>query len=255
MSPLGLNRRRIAVTAAYNLPHVILNARCNQGYPLPRQVSSPRAVALLFSPNASLIAATRAADGEGRERGRLSDSVSSLLHNEELFPNRPAFNTPPLFPSLISVQEEKSKQARKAFLSVFFFLTTLSLYLLRLLPLHYHFLIFFMHCPRGIFSLLPSRRCSFSNFCSAPSVVVGLSQFHAQVYGHIEKQIQALSNWEEKESLTCQPKLLSSFLYFKFQSFLSEVSKSFDWIGALLRHLPNPSCLPPLGQESLPFLP
>lgn len=66
MSPLGLNRRRIAVTAAYHLPHVILNARCNQGYPLPRQVSSPRAVALLFSPNASLIAA--ASDTSGRQR-------------------------------------------------------------------------------------------------------------------------------------------------------------------------------------------
>lgn len=167
MSPLGLNRRRITVTGAYNLPHVILNVRRNQGYPLPRQVSSPRA------------AADRCCLRDERVRSRLSDSVYSLLHYEELLLSTPPPPFNGLFIPLYSLCSRKSQSKQeKPFCFFFFFFTTLSLYLLQLLPLHYPFLIFFMHCPRGIFfSLLPTRRCSFSNFCSAPGVAVGFSQF------------------------------------------------------------------------------
>lgn len=190
MSPLGLNRRRIAVTAAYNLPHVILNARRNQGYPLPRQVSSPRAVAL---PNALLIAAAFDTSSRPPEKGRRGDVCGILFFFATM--RNFYFPEPRLmllyYHLLYSLCKKKSQSKQEKPFSVFFF-PTLSLYLLQLLSLHYSFLIFFMHCPRGIFSPLPSRRCSFSNFCSAPSVAVGLSLFHAQVYGHIEKQIRAL---------------------------------------------------------------
>lgn len=180
-------------------------------------------------PRWSPLPPTRAADGGGRERSRLSDSVSSL-------PSPPTRNFSLPDPLLIRLlyfspftlcAGRKVKASKKSLTQCFFFFTSLSLYLLRLLPLHYHFLIFFMHCPRGIFSLLPSPGCSFSNFCSAPGVA-GVWVSSTLRYAAILRNKSEFCRLGRK-SPACQPDLLSSLLYFKLRSFLSVQIPLLDW--------------------------
>lgn len=121
---------------------------------------------------------------------------SISFSSQKNFYTKMPFNMCLLFPPLfiLSVGKSQSKQENPS--SVFFFFTTPSVYLLQLLPLHYH--IWYSLC-------IAQEEFSFCLRQGAASATLqrsrsggGLSKFHAQVYGHIWKSIRANKKIKKK---------------------------------------------------------